>query len=213
MKNEQTAADRHSRRFGVIALVIAGAELGARLIGADPGRNDPMLVIGLIALTGAAVMLLRNDERGRTAWIMAGVVMLLYAVGRVLIFGRVFQTTALAALGIMLALGAEQTLRPVDGTRRSPRGARMARSALFDVLLIPLAIYALFPFGVSTSAQRALATASRTEGYPIPVASVLDRMSGDQDVAYMKIPNGCTVSAKRSGRFWHPGTITCAGGG
>lgn len=211
MSREQTSADRHTKRFGLVALLIAGTELLARIIGADPGRDDPVIVLGLVALTGAAVMILRDDDRGRTAWIMAGVVMLLYSVGRILVVGRPLQTAALAVLGVMLALGAEQTLRPVTATRRGAAGERIARSVWFDLALIPIAVLALWPFGVSLNPQNALATAARAEGYPAPVHEVVDRMSGDGRIYYFRIPNGCVVSAVRSGSFWHPGRLTCGG--
>ncbi len=216
METNRLSADRHTRRFGIVGLVIAGGELTARIIGADPGRDDPVLVLGLVALTVAAVMILRDDDRGRTAWILSGVVMTLYAVARVLIIGRFWQTAALAALGVMLALAAEQTLRPVEGTRRGLTGARIARSALFDYALIPLAVFALFPFGVSLSPQGALATAAREEGYPVSVQRVVDHMAGiDSRTYYYKLPNECTVSALRTGKFWHPGSVYCGsrGGG
>jgi hypothetical protein len=204
--------NRHTLRFGWVALFISGAELISRIIGADAGRNDPVIVLGLVALVGASVMVLREDDRGRTAWIIAGVIMTLYAIARVLVFGHIVQTVALAFLGIALALAAEQTMRPIEIARRGPALSRAARHRIYDLALIPLALFALWPFGVSLNPEGAMAASARDEGFPVSTAKVREGWYRFRDGSYVfTLPNGCTVSAQKTVAFWHPGPVSCAG--
>jgi hypothetical protein len=204
--------DNHTVRFGWVALFISGAELISRIIGADAGRDDPMIVLGLVALVGASVLIIREDDRGRTGWILAGLIMTLYAIARVLLFGHFVQTALLAILGIALALAAEQTIRPVDTALRGPLIARLARHRLYDLALVPLAVVALWPFGVSLNPQGALAAAAREEGFPAKTSQIMSSWYRFGDGSYVyTLPNGCTVSASRTVAFWHPGPVSCAG--
>ncbi|MCA1834319.1 MAG: hypothetical protein ABR548_04240 [Actinomycetota bacterium] len=205
--------DGHTIRFGWVALFISSAELISRIIGADAGRDDPMIVLGLVALVGASILLLREDDRGRTGWILSGLIMTLYAIARVLLFGHFIQTALLAVLGIALALAAEQTLRPASLAMRGPLVARLVRRPLYDYLLIPLAVVALWPFGVSLNPQGAIAASAADEGFrPKSEAQITANWYRYRDGTYAyTLPNGCTVSAIRTVAFWHPGPVSCAG--
>lgn len=202
--DERLRIGTHDQRFAAAGIAIAVGEVGARIAGADPGRNDPGTVIGLIVLAGASVMILRSDERGRYPWVAAGFVMFLFALARPILIGRPIQSAALAILGLALMTGAEESVRP-EGHQPASKMRAIARTTAFDLALIPLAFFALFPVGVARSPQGALANTAAREGFSIPASRIAsDMVEVDAKHYAMGLPNHCTVTVEKVGGFWHP---------